>query len=46
MVLLVKLSAYFLSNHVAAVLVDASLECDIYRHTMLHVLGIVAFIQV
>jgi hypothetical protein len=39
MVLLVKLCAYFLSNHVAAVLVDAALECDIYRHTMLHVLG-------
>jgi hypothetical protein len=39
MVLLVKLAAYFLSNHVAAVLVDSALECDIYRHTMLHLLG-------
>jgi hypothetical protein len=44
MVLLVKLAAYFLSNHVTAVLVDISLECDIYRYTMFNVLGIFGFI--
>lgn len=46
MVLLVKLAAYFLSNHVPAVLVDSALECDIYRHTMLKILGTTPITQV
>lgn len=39
MILLVKSVAYFLSNHVKVVLVDLALECDIYRQTLLGILG-------
>lgn len=39
MIILVKLVGYFLSNHIAVILVDGVLESDIYRQTMLNILG-------
>ena len=46
MVILVKLTAYFLSNHISVIQVDMTLECDIYRQAMFNILGNNVLMQV